>query len=121
MADKIPIIGSRVTFPARFSQKELQEALLCLQYLHAWGDDEQWSMTRNIRTRRQQLTCRVTCTRCASTRVEHMGIANAARLGSMRYYYSDIYKAVKGEKFVHGDRRTVRLYRASKAKITVQE
>jgi hypothetical protein len=121
MAANVPNIGSRSTIPARFNQKELQEALLCLQYLHAWGDDEQWSITRNIRTRRQQLTCRVTCVRCGSSRVEHMGIANAARLGSMQYFYSAIYNAVKGEKFVPGDRRTVRIYRASKAKITVQE
>ena len=105
-----------------YTAQQLRDFLKCRQDLHAWGDDERYTIVRNRRTRRQQIRRVVECIRCESVRVEMLTIATGDRIGTPNYYYSEGYQLAKGEKFTARDRAGLRLYRASQVKnIEIEE
>lgn len=95
-------------------------ALECLDKMHAWSDYT-YTIVRHKRTNRQQIRRVLQCDRCESLRVEMLTIATGDRIGSPVYHHSEGYKLAKGERMTSADRSAIRLYRASKAKITVEE
>lgn len=105
--------NSPLHFSANLTAAEQRQFLKCRQDLHAWGDDERYSIVRNKVTRRQQIRRVLTCDRCDSDRVEMLTIATGDRIGSPRYIYSEGYQLAKGEKFTAADRAALRLYRAN--------
>lgn len=114
----------RASLPDQFkgyTAQQLRDFLKCRQDLHAWGDDERYTIVRNKRTRRQQIRRVVQCIRCDSVRVEMMTIATGDRIGTPNYYYSEGYQMAKGEKFTARDRAGLRLYRASQGKFEVED
>lgn len=115
---KIPNINGKL--PDKLSATQMRQYLHCRQDMHAW-EDYTYTLVRNKRTRRQQIRRVVQCTRCESLRVEMMTIATGDRIGNPVYHHSKGYRLAKGEKFSAADRAAIRLYRASKSKITVEE
>lgn len=105
------------TLPAKLDG---HPALECLQKLHAWSDYT-YTIVRNKRTRRQQLRIVFQCDRCESLRVEMATLATGDRIGGLVYHHSEGYKLAKGERMTPKDRNAIKLYRASKAKITIEE
>jgi hypothetical protein len=95
---------------------QLRDYLKCRRHLHAWGDDERYTIVRNKRTRRQQIRLVLQCDRCDSIRIEMMTIATGDRIGTPNYIYSEGYQLARGERFTAADRSALRLYAAAKAK-----
>lgn len=109
--------------PSKFSgytTAALTEFLKCRTRMHSW-EDYSASIVRNKRTRRQQLRVVLQCDRCESLRVENLTLATGDRIGSPSYHHSEGYLLAQGEKFTAADRASLRLYLASKTKITVEE
>lgn len=114
MATKIPKLTPRL--PAKLAG---HPALECLDKLHAWADYT-YTIVAHRKTRRLQIRRVLQCDRCASLRVEMLTIATGDRIGSPVYHHSEGYRLAKGERMTSADRAAIRLYRASKAKITVE-
>jgi hypothetical protein len=118
---KIPALKAQLG--TKFDAEQIRHYLRCyLDNHHNFDpDDEQYFIVQDRNTRRQKIRKVLTCMRCGSLRYEHMGIANGARIGGLQYVYSEGYKMAKGERITPADRDAIRLFLASKAKITIVE